>query len=351
MTSCLLSRTFKHGVILNGKNLPLETKLSKFFSLLSGYNFILIFFSWQEVWKLRYLSKLQTLILSGNPLLDLFFQDHDLDPNCACFCHHDDNELAGDDNTNTDSCETDINDVTVAVLDTGETNFDWIQTQDKNGNESSEDEVIEGWCQKILDEVISELIQERYSALKNQNYRNSDENDKNNEKTNIEFCPKAGKDAAKCDTVQNINNRSRNTRNKLENLMAGSYFCMTSHIEESNKRNNSESSDKRSNSESSDRRTNSESSQCECFCNRDDLPNSGFSFLETLCVSETNIGKWKHLTALNAFPSLKSLRIKVYLSLNNIFLTINHIHIHVQSNLVTSIKGPPVLSSYLFKVP
>ena len=327
MTSCLLTRTFKHGVIRNGKNLLLETKLSKYFSLLSGYNFILIFFSWQEVWKLRYLSKLQTLILSGNPLLDLFFQDHDLDPNCACFCHHDDNELAGDDNTNTDSCETDINDVTVAVLDTGETNFDWIQTQDKNGNESSEDEVIEGWCQKILDEVISELIQERYSALKNQNYRNSDENDKNNEKTNIEFCPKAGKDAAKCDPAQNINNRSRNTRNKLENLMAGSYFCMTSHIEESNKRNNSESSDKRSNSESSDRRTNSESSQCECFCNRDDLPNSGFPFLETLCVSETNIGKWKHLTALNAFPSLKSLRIKVYLSLNDIFLTINHIHI------------------------
>lgn len=36
-----------------------------------------------------------------------------------------------------------------------------------------------------------------------------------------------------------------------------------------------------------------------------------FNSLETLCVSETHIGKWKHLSALRGFPALRAVRIKV----------------------------------------
>lgn len=241
--------------------------------------------SWQEIWKLRYLSQLKTLILSGNPLLDLFFNDNDLDPSCACFCHHDDNEAFRDDRSGGDNLKTDVNDINIVISESNQSrNFAEISTQDENGNMSyPEDALIEEWCQKILEEVISELVQERYSALKNQNWSHQEENHRNNVNSNNE---------GNNNTAKSINTRNQNTKNKIENLKAGSYFFLTSSTEEPNKR------------------SNSESSECECYCNRDDLPDSGFPILESLCVSETNIGKWRHLSALNAFPSLKSLRIK-----------------------------------------
>ena len=280
--------------------------------------FVFLIFSWQEVWKLRYLSKLHTLILSGNPLQDLFFNDNDLDLNCACFCHHDDNEpVVVHLDRDTDQSETGVNDIRIAMSDNAETNRlnnnvsrvgDWMESVDENyANESIpefDDDVIERWCQKILDDVISELIREGYQALQNQNSCASDQNENVNQ-INNSCCETNLTDTAKSNCINSRNNRYQNAKNKIENLTAGSYICLTSPSEESPKRSNSESSSKRSNSESS---------QCECYCNREDLPQSGFPDLETLCVSETNIGKWRHLTALNAFPSLKSLRIKVCIS-------------------------------------
>lgn len=41
------------------------------------------------------------------------------------------------------------------------------------------------------------------------------------------------------------------------------------------------------------------------------LPDKPFMNLESLCVSDTQIGKWKHLSALREFPALKSVRVKV----------------------------------------
>lgn len=245
------------------------------------------------MWKLRYLPKLHTLILSGNPLHDLFFINDDLDPNCACFCHHDDNEPVVVNIENDDSMETDLSDINTAVTDNEIHVCEWVESVDENGNESyPDDESVENWCKHILDDVIAELIQERFSALKNQKCPMSNENNKNND-TDISFCETSENNAGINIVANNRNNRYQNTRNKIENLTAGSYICMSSCTEESNKR------------------SNSESSQCECYCNKDDLPEIGFPVLGTLCVSETHIGKWRHLSALNAFPSLKSLRIKV----------------------------------------
>ena len=290
---------------------------------------MIFYFSWEEVWKLRYLSKLHTLILSGNPLLDLFFHDNDLDTSCVCFCHHDDNDPTSDCDTdynrNKHSPEADVNDIDIIVSQNKNLrDFELTQKRDENGNQSfTDDEVIEIWCQKILDDVIAELIQERYSTFKAQNCPLSDENNKTNENDgNYQyFCP----NDAKTDTAKAFNNRDQNTRNKIENLAAGSYVFMNSHTRES------------------DKRSNSESSQCECFCNREDLPETGFPSLQTLCVSETNIGKWKHLSALNSFPSLKSLRIKVLYQLYT-FIVLDKTHFFNHKLQLTIIisnsKGP-----------
>ena len=274
-------------------------------------------FSWQEVWKLRYISKLHTLILSGNPLQDLFFNENDLDPNCVCFCHHDNSEpIVVDLELDNDQSNADVNDVHFTVQDDTDVNIlnnndsrfgDQIEPMDENANESHSefgDSIIENWCRKVLDDVIADLIRERYSdILRNQNYQNNDPVNSSCD-TNLNQIAKSNSD-------NDRNNRYQNAKDKIENLTAGSYINLDSSTEESPKGNNSECSNKENNSDNSNKRSNSESSQCECYCNRDDLPESGFPELATLCVSNTNIGKWKHLTALNAFPSLKSLRIMV----------------------------------------
>ena len=254
-------------------------------------------YSWQEVWKLRYLSSLRTLILSGNPLLDLFFHDIDLDPSCACFCHHDDN--VEKDNRYSYSSDADISDINIQELinhSNDISSFGGNQEGEENENHSSaDDDVVEAWCQKILDDVIAELIKEGYSALRSQSGQLTDDDSKNTE-NDLRSLMLNDDDGTAKNTIcpsEILINRDENTRNKIENLTAGSYIFMNSNIRES------------------DKRSNSESSQCECFCNREDLPEMGFPNLETLCVSETSIGKWRHLSAINTFPSLKSLRIKV----------------------------------------
>ena len=237
------------------------------------------------------------MILSGNPLLDLFFHDIDLDPSCACFCHHDDN--VEDDNRYSNSSEADIRDIDIQELinhSNDISSFGGNQEGEENGNHSlAVDDVVEAWCRKILDDVIAELIKEGYSTLRSQSSQLTDDDSKNTENDLRSLSLKNEDVTAKNTTCPSeiLNNRDENTRNKIENLKTGSYIFMNSNIRES------------------DKRSNSESSQCECFCNREDLPEVGFPNLETLCVSETNIGKWRHLSALNTFPSLKSLRIKV----------------------------------------
>ena len=244
------------------------------------------------------MSSLHTLILSGNPLLDLFFHDIDLDPSCACFCHHDDN-VEDDSNRYNNSSKADISDIDIQELinhSNDISSFGGNQEGEENGNHSlADDDVVEAWCQKILDDVIAELIKEGYSALRSQSGQLTEDDSRNTE-NDLRSLSLKNEDGTAKNTIRPseiLNNRDENTRNKIENLTAGSYIFMNSNIRECNKR------------------SNSESSQCECFCNREDLPEMGFPNLETLCVSETNIGKWRHLSALNTFPSLKSLRIKV----------------------------------------
>ena len=266
-------------------------------------------FSWQEVWKLRYITKLHTLILSGNPLQDLFFNDNDLDPNCVCFCHHDNNEpIVVNLDLDNDQSETGMNDNQITVSDSTDINVlnnnesqvgNLIESMDENVNESKSefgDSTIENWCWKVLDDVIAELIEERFNMLQNQN--NASGLNENIDSVNSSGCETNLNETAQSNSDNSRNNRYQNAKDKIVNLAAGT----ASRTEESPERSNSESSNKRSNSESS---------QCECYCNKEDLPESGFPELSTLCVSETHIGKWKHLTALNAFPSLKALRIKV----------------------------------------
>lgn len=48
-----------------------------------------------------------------------------------------------------------------------------------------------------------------------------------------------------------------------------------------------------------------------CSCEGKPTGREPFSSLESLCISETQIGKWKHLSALRVFPALKAVRMKV----------------------------------------
>lgn len=270
-------------------------------------------FSWEQVWKLHHLPRLTFLILSGNPLMDIFYCDNK--PECTCTCHGSLLSNGIHDNNNIDEvevrqyCENILNAVLDDIIrrdvvrekemlaykeknsnieekenDQNKLSEEAGFQNESNGNENESDnssvinadlqsidieqlsrEIVEGVLQRAIEIVSGKCDIKPYAG----NSRNAVKAD--DQKNSRKYFSSTISENQNI-SMQNCENPGSGLGDSTEELFKGQKFC------------------------------------CPCeevYC---DTP---FNSLETLCVSETHIGKWKHLSALTGFPALRAVRIKV----------------------------------------
>ncbi|XP_045199636.2 tubulin-specific chaperone cofactor E-like protein isoform X2 [Mercenaria mercenaria] len=332
--------------------------------------------SWSEVWKLRLLQNLKSLILSGNPLMDIHYHDDDVGVDCYCSCHTAsslrENTVANRDHVDETASVSDSSQVshvdvtksighdnTVAVSDhvddtasiansshdldtasnlhdnkvaisectdvTASVTCDNNVTISNNVVETFQVEVRQ-YCENILNSVIDEVIrneivkteemlvngEEDNSTKQNVNDQNTvsgagNQNQMNVDKVrSIETKP-ASTDRSEKDYIEQL------SREIVEIILRRAHGFVKDGVDNESAPNRNTSPENAENpppgkvnmAEDSLKADNS----C-CLCDGEPSGQQPFNSLETLCLSETHIGKWKHLSALRAFPSLKSVRIK-----------------------------------------
>lgn len=276
--------------------------------LILRYSFTdLFFYSWEEIWKLRHLPNLKSLILSGNPLTDVYYRANDLDISCSCSCHSNSSEHCNSYDENFQAgvrqyCENILNCVidevikseVLSKLDNSETTQNHIvniakesaaHELDVNGagvpsntceTPAEKDEV----CEVVIDDKSEEFIEELSREIVDDVIRQAVEFIKTTNETDTAF-----------DKAADIIDREKDLNQFSEGQVT---------INPSAEGDPGESTEESVKAEHS-------------CCSSDGKPTGRepFSSLESLCISETQIGKWKHLGALRVFPALKAVRMKV----------------------------------------
>ena len=366
-----------------------------------------VYHSWDEVWKLRHLPNLKSLVLSGNPLADVYYHGDDLEPGCKCSCHSTDNDNTVV-NTGKLSEAADNNKVSVAVKSTeeseavnsesvnekvqipidndaaqrvndddGTSNDDSTVTASNNLVETLQGEVRQ-YCENILNSVIDDII--RNEIVESDDPVTGGEDDRESREEEIDpsvdktedVTSNIDKNTAKgSETVdensivsqQEVSNQDSakledlqdqvdlNKDKKLETLSKSEPVILdkeedydvieklsreiveliiqkafdlvkeevkdeTDVLKNASKADSAAEYRERKEGEMANggkiggEELPKEDNSC-CPCEAEPRRLKPFISLETLCVSETKIGKWKHLSALRTFPTLRSVRIKV----------------------------------------
>ncbi|XP_060592843.1 tubulin-specific chaperone cofactor E-like protein [Ruditapes philippinarum] len=290
--------------------------------------------SWDEVWKLRHLPGLKSLILSGNPLVDIHYKAGDLDPDCNCSCHE----------------TVTVDDITAVDSDKVNDNHDGDAVKLDDATVANSDDVIESlqeevrqYCENILNSVIDEAIRNdiaQSSVLQgNDEESMMCEQEENSPTTSIGVveCSERPKDQlvdSGSESLFDIKDKEDQeclkqlSREIVELILRRAFDVVVEEAKvesaaetnakfdpEMNQKDadcadeNKENNELKNGEGTDGKGLNSGDDSC-CLCDEEPVSQKPFISLETLCVSETKIGKWKHLSALRTFPALKSVRMK-----------------------------------------
>ncbi|KAK6166956.1 hypothetical protein SNE40_023550 [Patella caerulea] len=294
--------------------------------------------SWSEVWKLRHLKNLKSLILSGNPLQDVFY-DHQ-----CC-----DNETSRDDNDSAASQDNSINKLEDCDASNNQgcdqndisTQHDRSSTPQESENKTKipkidsstcdatvpvssgrpqpvavsqhkscdtihrsdvQSEILEA-CQNVVNDLFStvcdnslndsenmeqnyfEFVEEKGQSSQSQKSQSTSDDSDFNSSENTSFSLSDVKSVKTKRACDDDSERSRQRYDSLQSEDGGDVTAQLnqpSTIEEG-------------------RETEEEVMNKSC---------KPFRKLHTLCLTETKVDHWKHLQALTEFPVLKSVRLK-----------------------------------------
>ncbi|XP_060066843.1 tubulin-specific chaperone cofactor E-like protein [Ylistrum balloti] len=296
--------------------------------------------SWEEVWKLRYLPELDTLILSGNPLEDVVYKLLD------------DQDHVSMETNNQDA----VNKDTLPEKDV---------EKDENGNKSPDQQVkdivdliITGALSEIgqAEVVKSEIAQQNNNmdihSDEGRNVENVSENDKgtedvpeNDKGTDVPENDKGTEDVLENDKgTEDVPENDKGTEDVPENDKG------TEDVPENDKGTENDTDNDKTTENGSENGTENDrgiengtdnniniderkDNHCGLCINenkaasmfylepkedlsdgsstlRNDKDRQAFRKLKSLCVSDTCIASWEHLQALSMFPALESLRIQ-----------------------------------------
>ncbi|KAL3892405.1 hypothetical protein ACJMK2_004615 [Sinanodonta woodiana] len=290
--------------------------------------------SWSEIWKLRSLPNLHTLILSGNPLRDVFCRKTESSHNI------DNVNLDENRNETLSDCSSILDELILHVAEgtikpsAGGTDVMWERNNTFN------------WCRNLIEKILADIVQDfslsrcqcqnvsiekahddkEFSAgsqehedfrasSKNGDHHFNDNQDRHRNKTT---CDKGNNNATHEQKIEPIiSNEIRLDMNyvmskpdsesviTLEDRFNACDQCEVktrSHMDTGQKFSN--------NNCMMDTINTIKQEKCETSGNLDRDMEQAFEKLETLCVSETELHHWDHLKSLSEFPSLKSVRIK-----------------------------------------
>ena len=247
----------------------------------------LLFSSWDEIWKLRHLPKLKSLILSENPLSDIYYKPIKTKQVC-------DKPKATPDTR--DEVDKESSKVGTEGSETVEEGADLANQISDDIKDTESDPDVE----KVVDSSVNteaivdtsvdkgcELMQDKNEDINEQSEQVRDSADVHDNAENKGGLEDAGKQV---DDIKQEESQIQDTQEM--NKGNQDHQDETTQLEDKAK-------------------------------NKQETVEVPFVSLESLCVSETQIGKWKHLGALREFPSLSSVRAKVSYYLVCFKVTIN----------------------------
>ncbi|XP_064652714.1 tubulin-specific chaperone cofactor E-like protein isoform X2 [Lineus longissimus] len=241
---------------------------------------------WEEVWKLRSLPKLSSLILSGNPLLEIFYRESDSERSGDTeSTNQGPGPSKGDLETDIEnrngrsisessvsSIENEIRDIELNFDDSDGDN-DTIQNEEDNAEQSFDDlddSNITEQCNSFVEDVMLKVIGRML--------------DNDQDKNDLDPCEgQAGGQGPERSNLENAGDQGSNSHQN------GNF------------------------------KTDRENQQTDVNCDQSHNSNNHnqvrmsdvpFSELRVLCVSETLLSKWNDLEALAKFPKLQQLRVK-----------------------------------------
>ncbi|KAK6188815.1 hypothetical protein SNE40_004914 [Patella caerulea] len=292
--------------------------------------------SWSEVWKLRHLKNLKSLILSGNPLQDVFY-DHQC---CDNETSRDDNDsMALRDNGNNTLQDRDVsnnqgcdqNDISTDQHDRSSTlQESENKTTIPNTDSLTCDETVRvspGQPQPIAVSELktcdtihrSEIQSEIFEASQNvvndlfntvsENSLNDSEDMEQNYFESVERGQSSQSQKSESTSDDSDFNSSENTSSSLSDIKS---VKMKRGCDDDSERNRQrydslQSEDGRDVTARLNQPPTIEGPEMEEGMSKSCKP---FRKLHTLCLTETKVDHWKHLQALTEFPVLKSVRIK-----------------------------------------
>lgn len=236
--------------------------------------------SWEEVWKLRHLPELDTLILSGNPLKDVVYKLMD-DP---------DHVSMETDNTNTETS-------------------DRVEQKCENGHDNSEQS-----ANDIVEEVLLEAVSdvEQLQMDQSENIQGG-EKDENANKSADEFAKDIVEEVL-LDALSEVEHSKVGEANVYEHNYMEVIENDRSAENNSDVKNTEDNCQMCNTDNSSPVKfyLDSETKLGECSSNpgNDSKGRQPFPKLKSLCLSDTCLDSWEHLDALSVFPALESLRIQ-----------------------------------------
>jgi hypothetical protein len=349
---------------------------------------VLFIYRWEEIWKLCHLPNLKTLILSGNPLADVFYMDathQSADKDVVHQSVNKDESHQGikdeaHQSTNKDISEANFHasplvdeirsgDCKLCLFSQSTGQAKKVYDTELNCDHELHCDKLDTaeYCGSLLESVINNVVSQfdthTHEAMDETEYRSEEVVDTgcNSKKQGVDTCCYTSDEVVDngcsemktsetgCEELEGDNSDcSRNKSCDINEEFGDTVNDKDSHFERShtddsghgvnvNENDENISCDKGADTDltktakvndgdnmqtenrdlsnaqtdcdkQSQQFTGDTTATCNCLSAQGRKP---FNSLETLCVSETHIGKWSHIGALRQFPALKSVRIKV----------------------------------------